>query len=344
MSHNLTVRENGQVEMAYVGKLPWHKLGTQVDNPMTAEEAIIQGGLDWEVKGYPVEYHADHHFTNGPGYIKVPNRQVIVREDTGLIMQTCSTDYKIVQNTHSLSFFDGVVGSGEAIYHTVGSLNGGKRIWVMAKLPGDLDLGDGDLLEKYILLANSHDGSMQVTMKLTPMRVVCDNTCSAALLGEGAQVKIRHTTNVLTRMNATRDALGLAEAHFELFMQHATRLAEKRFTAGNVRDIAARVFDFDRHVLEGENFSKMKSNATDRVVELFEGDGMGAKLGTANHTGWGAYNAFTQYIDYELGVAGSRAKTVNEALVSNKRLDASWFGRGEDMRQKAWSSAMGLLV
>ena len=178
-------------------------------------------------------------------------------------------------------------------------------------------------------------------MKLTPIRVVCDNTCSAALYGSGAEVKIRHTTNVLTRMNSTRDTLGLSEAHFELFMLNATRLAEKKFTEGNVRDMAAKVFSFDPYVLDGEGFSKLKLEATDRVVELFEGAGMGAKLGTANHTGWGAFNAFTQYVDYELGASGK--KFVETAKTMNSRLDASWFGRGQSMRQNAWVSAMGLL-
>lgn len=339
MAHNLTTT-NGKVEMAYVGKTPWHKLGTAVENPMTAAEAIEKAGLDWNVVGIPVTYnlHGELH--------SFPNRQVLVREDTNLPIQTCSTDYKILQNRDAFAFFDGVVGAGEAVYHTAGSLKGGRRIWIMAKLPGNLDIGDGDIVEKYILLANAHDGSMQVVMKRTPVRVVCDNTLSASLYygtSEDREVKIRHTTNLMTRMESTREALQLSEAYFALFAQHAAQMADTRASEAKVRAIAAKVFEFDPYVLQGENFSKLKLAATDRVVELFSGDGLGSKLSTSQGTVWGAYNAFTQYIDNEIGVAGSRGKNPDAAKIADLRLDNTWFGRGQSMRQNAWSASLALV-
>ncbi len=341
MSADITIRADGTAEMAYAGKTPWHGLGTAVDHPMTAAEAIELAGLDWEVESQSVFILPG----DGKGNpVLVPGKQALVRSDNEEVLQIFSDTYVPVQNKEAFTFFDGVVGSGEAIYETAGSLKGGRRIWILAKLPGDLDIGDGDLLEKYILLANSHDGTMRVTMKITPIRVVCKNTLEVALGGDA--LKFRHTSNILNKMNDTREFLGLAEAHFELFMRNAERLAAKAFTEGNVRDIAAKVFDFEvphgvvRDSADLPKQAPRKIAAANRVVELWSGEGRGAAMSTAHGTAWGAFNAFTEYFDHELGVAEAKAEFPDSVKMAGQRMNISWFGVGQKMRQTAWDMAL----
>ncbi len=335
MPADLTVREDGTVEMAYTGKTPWHGLGTHVDGPMTAAEALEAGGLDWEVEKRPLYIRQE----GGPD-IEIPNRVSLTRMDTNESFGICSPRYMPVQNVNAFTFFDGVVGAGEAIYHTVGSIRGGRRTWMLAKLPGDLNIGGGDIVEKYILLANSHDGSMQLTFKFTPIRVVCSNTLDAGLLGrDDRQVKFRHTTNVMERINDTREIMGLGEAHFALFMRNAERLADKAFTEANVRTMARKVFEI-KSDLDEDKIPARKAAMIDRVVEL-TAEGRGSQLATAKGTGWGAYNAFAEFIDYELGVAVDRIRTP-DVTTEDQRLNISWFGRGQEMRDRAWSSALAI--
>jgi hypothetical protein len=41
-------------EMFYYGDVPWHGLGRNVEQPATVDEALIAGGLDWEVDLVPI--------------------------------------------------------------------------------------------------------------------------------------------------------------------------------------------------------------------------------------------------------------------------------------------------
>ena len=48
MTHEL-VTLNGKASMMYVGEAPRHRLGTRLDYPATAAEAVTAAGLDYAV-------------------------------------------------------------------------------------------------------------------------------------------------------------------------------------------------------------------------------------------------------------------------------------------------------
>ena len=66
-------------------------------------------------------------------------------------------------------------------YHTGGYLKNGEVIWLLARLPSDIRVRGDDILETYLLFTNSHDGSVAIDIRLTTVRVVCQNTLSLAL-------------------------------------------------------------------------------------------------------------------------------------------------------------------
>ncbi|MDR3609043.1 MAG: DUF932 domain-containing protein [Ignavibacteriaceae bacterium] len=63
----------------------------------------------------------------------------------------------------------------------------------MTKLPDYIKVRGNDIVEKHLLLTNTHDGTSTVSAKLTPVRVVCENTLSFALKGSEQQARIWHT-------------------------------------------------------------------------------------------------------------------------------------------------------
>ena len=180
MAHNLN-EANGKTSMMYVNEVPWHKLGTKLENPATAAEAIQAAGLDFNVVKKTLT-------TTAPD-LPVVGHYATVRTDNLQVLGVVGSRYEPIQNRDAFTTFDELVGEGEAIYHTAGVLGKGERIWILAKLPDYIRVNGDDLVEKFLLLTNSHDGSGPVRVKLTPIRVVCENTLTVALDGREQEVR-----------------------------------------------------------------------------------------------------------------------------------------------------------
>ena len=196
MSHNLLL-QNGQASMFYINEVPWHGLGTRLDQPATAQEGIAAAHLDWKVVKLPL--------FAGSKRIPVTDRFAVVRRRGDLIQRTdpvlgvVSHEYTPLQNHQAFQFFDPIVGQNAAIYHTAGALGNGQRVWILAQLPGYIRVAGDDITEKYLLLSNSHDGKSSVTIKFTPVRVVCQNTLTLALNG-GAAWRVSHHRDIQQKL------------------------------------------------------------------------------------------------------------------------------------------------
>ncbi len=343
MAHEITKRD----DMMYVGQTPWHGLGHRLDAVATSAEAIAAANMDWRVIQTPV-YTAIPRITKGEGLLvggatyehsvatvdmkNVEGQLAIVREDTDEVFAIMSDGYTPVQNTEAFEFFDALASSGEAIYHTAGSLKGGRRVWILAKLPGDLAISDTDLLEKYILLANSHDGSRAFSMQMTPVRVVCNNTLSVALGGEETQFKAKHTSNIMKRVNDARDILGLSEAYFEMFMRGVERLVDARMTMGQMHDFSRRILGIDAKA-KAEDIREPATSALATLPVLFR-----VGQGNSGENAWHAYNAVTEYVDHIRPIGRSMTTFQDRSVeVQDKRLDTAWFGTGAMLKQGAWN-------
>ena len=313
MPANITVN-NGVAEMMTAdGRDAWHGLGARLSQVATAQEAIEAANMGWEVGMREV-------FIQTPSgqFMEVTDKKAVTRLDNGKVFGIFSNQYTPLQNRDAFTFFDSVVGAGEAIYHTAGTLAGGSRIWILAKLPGALKLSDTDVLERYILLANSHDGSLAVTMKPTTVRVVCNNTLSVALGGETNKLfRAVHPSSVMQRVNQARETLGLQEAYFANVMRGIERLADERMTQAAANEFLVELFGQEENP---EAISTRMQNQIDTVGNLFV-------KGTGNHgvNRWDMLNAVTEFVDHK------RTKD------DDKRLDAAWFGGGKDLKQKAWN-------
>lgn len=310
-------------EMFYNGNgdLPDQHYGTKLDGAATAKEAIEAANMDWNVLTKPVYIrNYDNNFQ------QVEGKAAIIRQDTDQVFGIMSDGYHPVQNTEAFSFFDAVIGQGEAIYHSAGSFFNGRKVWIMAKLPEDIEIIKGDVIQPYILLSNSHDGSSALRMQITPMRLVCWNMLSATL-NQKAGFYAKHTRNVMQKATQAREVLGLAHAYYQMFAKQVDELVNTRMTALEMQDYLQKVYQFKEDVAYKEQDHRLVK-AYESTIDLLSHPTNTA--GGIAGTKWAALNAVTYYIDHERPVRGSDYK-------EDRRLDTSWFGTGAELRQRAFS-------
>jgi phage/plasmid-like protein (TIGR03299 family) len=318
MSHNLNIH-NGRASMFYTGEVPWHKLGQHLDQPATAAEAIESAGLDFHVALKPVKTVVNRKQAIVPGTFAT------VRTDTGAVLGVVGSRYEPIQNKYAFAFFDGIVDRNEAIYHTAGVLGKGERIWILAKLPGYIRIGKNDPVEKYLLLTNSHDGSAVVRAKLTPIRVVCSNTLSAALAGSEQEVRIKHTANAVHKLEQAHKLLGLSNSLYEQLHTIFNRMALKKITDKQLMAYVKALVPSNPDA----SYQTRNENIRDAILDLHE-TGKGADL--AHGTVWGMYNAATEYADH-----------VQHSRDASKQLKSIWFGGGEKLKLRAFQLAQRML-
>lgn len=188
MAHELATKSDGTAAMAYVGEVPWHKLGKALPKGASIEEWTAAAGFDFEIKQTPVLYQVTGTI------FPMPDKAVIYRSDTGAALGVASENYKIVQPSQVLDFFSKVADNVGLELETAGVLYGGKRYWAMARVgePEAL-LHPEDRVKGYLLLSSSADGMSATTGKFGTVRVVCNNTLSEALKEKGSSAKQRHS-------------------------------------------------------------------------------------------------------------------------------------------------------
>lgn len=310
MAHN--IYDN---RMFCVGKA-WHDVGVRVDKEVNSAEAIKLARLDYEVKKVTLYANIDGKMIDSEVYgtLNASNNKVL---------GTVTDRYKIVQNVDAFSFFDDVVKNGEAFYHSAGALGNGERIWLLAKLPKSmLIFKDIDVVDKYLILVNNHDGKGSLYMYFTPIRVVCQNTLNASWHNKENMISIKHVGDIKGKVERAREAMGFALDFYTEFEDNAKKMVNKTLT----KDEAEKYFDRVLEIKEDDtDLSTQIENTRDRLKSLYV-NGTGNNIDGVKNTLWAGYNAVTEYADYHKTTRGDR---VNSIL----------FGSGAVMKRKAYDEA-----
>ena len=303
-------------QILYVGDVPWHKLGTRFEEPPTIEQGLVAAGLDWKVTTEPL-------FTGSKEQV---DAMVTRRSSDNSILGVVGPSYVPLQNTEAFNFFAPFFESKGASIECAGSLRQGKRIFILAKINNDpLVIKGNDIVDRYILLSNSHDGTMAVRAGFTPIRVVCANTLAMAHEnGESKLLRVKHTGSVVQNLELIQKAMNLANSSFEATAEQYRFLASKEINSADLEKYVKLVFNASKKLeLAGGNLDQLDNKRIlNSIIPIFE-KGRGNDMKEVKGTLWTAYNAITEYLQYEKGTD------------SNVRLDSVWFGQSAAMNKKA---------
>ena len=308
--------------MAYAGQLPWHGLGTRVSENISVDEMMVESGLDWEVQKVPA--YAD---LNGTRIHSGHDMLVRTSDNTALDMVT--GNWNPVQNAEAFDFFRDFVEAGDMEMHTAGSLQGGKRVWCLAKVKDDFTIGGKDLVESYLLLTNPHMYGRAVDIRFTPIRVVCNNTLTLSL-GQKGDYQVSMSHKKAFNADEAKNLLGVAKDKMSQYEEMAKFLNVKRWTDETVKAYFATVFPNTNPNAKNKTFpiaqfDKYASKNAKRALEVMPIQ-PGADMGAGSF--WQAYNAVTYLTDHELGRS------------ADSRLASAWYGLNKVKKVKALELAI----
>ena len=342
MSHNIEVRGN-QASVFSTGKT-WHGLGKVYDinnPPKTAQEAMEACGADYEVELKPLFCNIGKtkdndrvaSFLDDEGeenLIEVPGRFGVIRNTDNKVLGTVGTKYRVLQNSEAFNFFNPFIRDGQASFEAGGVLSGGSKIWSLVKINEGAsgEVVNGDLVHTYLLLFNSHDGSTSVGVLFTPVRVVCQNTLTMAIEGSGTNmIKVSHTENMEKSLSLVQQTIDISRKSFTVTLEQYRCMQEKNLSIEGLAQYASRAILQDNERVDMKDLKRVVKN-----VMTFHDEGIGQNIDGVQGTVWGAYNAVTGFVDH---VRGRSDET---------RLEASWFGEGKKVRERAHSLALDLVA
>lgn len=309
MSHNLNFNKStGKYSFFTVKEKAWHSLGQLVHEHPTSGEAIKYAGLDYDVEKSPLHtkiFGITERY-NGIGLtesiLNVPDYFANIRTDTNTVLGVVGKDYQIIQNREAFSFFDSIVGSPDGIlYETAGALGNGERIFITAKLPDYIRVGNGDdVIEKYIFLTTSHDGSGSITAAFTPVRIVCQNTLNASFKNMSNVVRIKHTAGAKQRLDNAHKLMGLANtlsSELESTFNYWSKITVGDTEMKRLIQLALCPNKETLHRLQKGNLDELSTVFNNTVDDAFAYamTSESQQTETTKGTLFGAYNAVTGY-------------------------------------------------
>lgn len=307
-----------------VGEAAWHGLGMVVpadsDLRFDIHGAIVASGLDWNVSLEPQYTVMDAQI------YEVPDTRSVVRRigDQVTILGSVGKRYVPMQNSEAFDWFQPWLESKEVAIETAGSLCGGRKVWVMARIQRDDESVFGDKVAKYLMLSNTHDGTSSIRVGFSPVRIVCANTLAMAHGHRDSKLlRVRHTASRDIAMGEIRETIDLIDREFQATTEQYRRLASLDISHRDLKRYIKVVFGMPE---DDKDLSAKAQKRLETVVNLAT-SGIGQ---TGELTAWAGFNAVTQFLTHEIGSD------------PEQRLKSLWFGNNSHTLSRALDLALQL--
>lgn len=304
--------------MAYAGQVPWHGLGTKVAADLTPRQMQKQAGLDWSVVKRP-------SFVTFDGEMIETGTNALLRESDNTVLSPSVGDgWEPVQNSEAFDFFNEFCLAGDMEMHTAGSLKNGQIVWVLAKIKESFDVLGDDRVDNYMLFSNPHQYGKSLNVRMTPTRVVCNNTLTMSLNGAtNNEVKLNHRREF--NADLVKDQMGLAHEKFEQYRDAARFMASKKAKFSDLITFYNEVFPAaNTKKKEAKEYADLSTTAKTAFDVLETQPGADMAMGTW----WNALNSVTFITDHKLGRS------------TDARMASAWFGINQTRKLKATNIAL----
>ena len=322
MAHEITVREDGFAEIALREKAAWHGLGQVVGAECDDSESMIaSAGMDWRVGLDTIQT------VNG---IEIPGMFATIRRDNNSILGVVTDRYKVVQNRDAFKFLDSLVEDGQMRYESCGSLQGGKKIFVLARMPSIDEIAENDPCARYLLFTTGHDGKTALDVVMTSTRVVCANTLRIARQTD-CKMTIKHKGDMRTKLDDARKWASQFDQQFLLFRDNARLLATRQVSPVDAKEYVDKLFPMP---LESDGrAATIRANKLTAMRNAFRFERN--QIASIKGTWWQLLNALTDSVDH--------ADRASDTLQQREKTFVSLIdGTAADFKESAFKLAMGM--
>jgi phage/plasmid-like protein (TIGR03299 family) len=308
MAHEVETMAYSKVEA------PWHGLGVAVDPDLAPDEMLVKAGLDWTVSCQKLRTE------NGA---RVKHHRALVRDSDNRILDIVGPNYTPTQNSEAAAFFKKFTDAGKMTMETAGSLRYGERVFFLARLQEGFTLAGGDEVRGYLLLCSPHKFGKALTAMFTPVRVVCMNTLTMALVSGNKRFSMPHIKVFDAEvMAAAEQALSITHELMVSFQEKARFLSNVPFKSLDVQRYITTLFQPGTlgQAANDRDLQDEFKNTARLVYEAIEVQ-PGAELSKGTY--WSALNAVTHVVDHKLG------------RVRDNAMYNAWFGQQGALKRRA---------
>ena len=329
---------------------PWEKVAYPIPPNASIPELLQAAKLNWGLlhlpldTGIPVDKIPEHMIPEGYEvkeggkiYVPVPKHYCLRRADNLEILSPyMGNRYKPIENEYAFSIFDQFVRAGEMTLESAGSLHGGKHVFGLAKIGKNFTLADGETIEGYFLLIQSHAYGHSLKAMFTPIRYPSGNTLVTKLANvkDGYYAMPHSRVFDDARIEEIKDVVTGAERQLRDFQRTAEFLASSHIEAKDGIFYLAKLFDSklinrrkaDKKPLPSSYHDLLEAEDANRVIKkvaLSVIESPGAQLESCKGTAWGLFQGVVHALDH---VNGHNTDT---------RLEASWIGKDAGIKVKA---------
>ena len=335
MAHEIEQHDN----MFSVKLRPWHGLGTVLEDYPTIPEAKEKSGTLWTASIKP------SFFESAPGvFTREIGENAVVRDDLGIAIGHVGAKYEIYQNDQMWDFIEAFQMQSGCKLETAGTLRNGSTVWVLAK-NGSIESIKGDPIQEFFLFRNSFNGMSNIAVMFTNIRVVCNNTLTAAISGAGNIFKVRHTSNATQQLNDVNKALGIRTKYQSEFSEIMAHLASFKMTSDAGMDFienvifpmpAKKVLN-ERGEMEATQLAlTARANKIAKVSELLE-TGAGTAIDGVKGTGYGMWQALTEWVDHEKSLKITKGRDRREVAFEN-----AFWGTGSTFKETCLNQLLAI--
>jgi phage/plasmid-like protein (TIGR03299 family) len=301
----------------------WFDLGKTISkNTKTAVDAMKEADLAWVVEPKKIQV------VNGS---IIPNKVAITRKDTNIVLGVVNSTYKCIQNSQAFSFLDEFINNGDISYSVAGHIGQGEKVWLLTELYDDIQLTKSDVIKKFILFSNAHDGRGAIRAYFIPLRQKTQTLLNISFGKRVDQgIQMRHVGKVEHRIHEAKKVFDLAKVFYSAFEYSIKKFYNSSFKQRKVDLFFSSCFDaYSLDSTRTQNTLKKIKQLYDKEVKIFP---------SSVDTAWAWFNAVVAFIDYErLSKGRDRSEQISN------HIESLFWGSGLILKQKAWDTISSLI-